>query len=56
MILTLYFLVFYKKISLKESEFLQKVISNKIIVTLVTQGLLSSSLSRPVAYVHKKKD
>ena len=48
-ILTLCFLVFYKKISLKESEFLQKVISNKIIVTLVTQGLLSSSLSRLVA-------
>ena len=32
-----------------ESEVWRKVISNKIIVTLVTQGLLSSFLSRPVA-------
>ena len=31
----------YKKICLKESEVWQKVISNKIIVTLVTQGLPS---------------
>ena len=43
------FLVFYKKICLKKSEFWRKVISNKIIVTLVTQGLPSSFLSRPVA-------
>ena len=33
----------------KGSEFWRKVVSNKIIVTLVTQGLPSSSLSRPVA-------
>ena len=32
-----------------ESEFWRKVISNKIIVTFVTQGLPSSFLSRPVA-------
>ena len=43
------FLVLYKKICLKESEVCQKVVSKKIIVTLVTQGLLSSFLSRPVA-------
>ena len=43
------FLVFYKKICLKEGEFWRKVISSKIIVTLVTQGLPSSFLSRPVA-------
>ena len=30
----------------------QKVVSNKIIVTLVTQGLPSSLLSRPVALLH----
>ena len=42
-------LVLYKKIFLKESEVWQKVISSKIIVTLVTQGLPSSFLSRPVA-------
>ena len=34
-----------KKICLKESEVWQKVISNKITVTLVTQGLQSSFLS-----------
>ena len=33
------FLIFYKKICLKESEVWRKVFSNKIIVTLVTQGL-----------------
>ena len=38
-----------KKICLKESEVWRKVISNKVIVTLVTQGLYSSFLSRPVA-------
>ena len=43
------FLVLYKKICLKESEVWRKVVSNKIIVTLVTQGLPSSFLSRPVA-------
>ena len=32
----------YKKICLKESEVWRKVISNKIIVTLVTQGLRPS--------------
>ena len=50
--LNLKFVVFYKKIRLKESEFLRKVISNKIIATIVTQGLPSSSLSHPVVYVH----
>ena len=38
------FLVFYKKIYLKDSEVWRKVVSNKIIVTLVTQGLPSSFL------------
>ena len=38
-----------QKDRLKESEDWQKVIANKIIVSLVTQGLLSSSLSHPVA-------
>ena len=33
----------------KESEVWPKVVSNKIFVTLVTQGLPSSFLSRPVA-------
>ena len=33
------FLVFYVKIYLKEGEVWRKVFSNKIIVTLVTQGL-----------------
>ena len=47
--LTLKFSGLYKKICLKESEVWRKDISNKIIVTLVTQGLLSSFLSRPVA-------
>ena len=43
------FLVFAKR---KESEVWRKVISSKIIVTVVTQGLSSSFLSRPVAYFH----
>ena len=38
----------YKKICLKESEVWRKVISNKIIVTLVTQALSSSFHFRPV--------
>ena len=42
-------MVLYRKICLKENEVWRKVVSNKIIVTLVTQGLLSSFLSRPVA-------
>ena len=46
--LTLMFSGLYKKICLKESEVCRKVISNKIIATLVTQGLPSSFLSRPV--------
>ena len=46
--LTLMFSGLYKKLYLKESEVWRKVISNKIIVTLVTQGLPSSFLSRPV--------
>ena len=47
-----YVLVFYKKVCLKKDEVWRKVISNKIIVTLVTQGLPSSFLSSPVAQVH----
>ena len=47
--LTLLFSALYKNICFKESEVWRKVISNKIIVTLVTQGLPSSFLSRPVA-------
>ena len=47
--LKLMFSGLYKKICLKESEVWRKVISNKTIVTLVTQGLPSSFLSRPVA-------
>ena len=42
------FLVFYKKICLKESEVRRKLISKKIIVMLVTQSLPSSFLSCPV--------
>ena len=40
---------FHVAVCLKESEVWRKVISNKIIVTLVTQGLPSSFLPRPVA-------
>ena len=47
--LALMFSCFYKKICLKESDVWRKVISNKIVVTVVTQGLPSSFLSRPVA-------
>ena len=47
--LTLMFSVFLQKDLFKKSEVWQKVISNKINVSLVTQGLPSSSLSRPVA-------
>ena len=47
--LTIMFSGLYKKICLKESEVWRKVISNKIIVTLVTQDLPSSFLFRPVA-------
>ena len=47
--LKLMFSGLYKKICLKESEVWRRVISNKDIVTLVTQGLPSSFLSRPVA-------
>ena len=48
--LTVMFSGLYNKIRLKErfGEKVRKGISNKIIVTLVTQGLLSSFLSRPV--------
>ena len=46
---TLIFSGLCKNICLKESEVWRKVISNKIIVTLVTQGLPSSFLSRTVA-------
>ena len=41
--LTLCFLVFYKHTRFKKSEVGPKVCSNKITVTLVTQGLPSSS-------------
>ena len=47
--LTIMFSGLYKNICLKESEFWQNVISNKIIVILVTQGLPSSFLFLPVA-------
>ena len=47
--LALMFSYFYKKICLKERDVWRKVISNKIVVTVVTQGLPSSFLSRPVA-------
>ena len=48
--LTLMFSGLCKKTSVsKESEVWRKVISNKIIVTLVTQGLPSSFFSRLVA-------
>ena len=47
--LGLMFCGFYKRICLKESDVWRKVISSKIIVTVVTQGLTSSLLSRPVA-------
>ena len=46
--LTLMFSGLLHKICLKESEVWRKVISNKI-VTIVTQGLPSSSLSLSVA-------
>ena len=47
--LALMFSCSYKKICLKESENWRKSFSNKIVVTVVTQGLPSSFLSRPVA-------
>ena len=47
--LTLMFSGLDKKISLMENEVWRNVISNEIIVTLVTQGLPSSIPSRPVA-------
>ena len=43
------FLVYYKKVCLKEGVVWWNVFSNKIIVTFVTQGLPSSFLSRLVA-------
>ena len=48
--LRLMFSVLCKKICLKESEGWCKVISSRIIVTLLTQGLPSSLLYHPVAY------
>ena len=48
------FSVFCKKICLKEDEVWGNFFSNKIIVTLVRQGLSSSLLARPVAYSHTK--
>ena len=47
--LTSMFSDLYKKICSKESEVWRKVISNETIVTLVTQGLPTFFLSRPVA-------
>ena len=47
-----FFLFFNKKICLKDGEAWWKGFSNRIIVTLVTQGLPSSFLSRAVAFVH----
>ena len=46
--LTLCVLVFYKHTCLKKGEVGPKVCSNKFTVTLVTQGLPSSFLFRPV--------
>ena len=46
--LALMFSYFYKKICLKESDVWRKRFSNKIVVTVVTQGLPSCFL-RPVA-------
>ena len=40
---------FYKKICLKDGDGWRKVLSNKFVVTVVTQALPSSFLSRPVA-------
>ena len=48
------FSVFYKKICLKEDEVWGNFFSNKIIVTLVRQGLPFSLLARPVTYSHTK--
>ena len=47
--LGLMFCGFSIKICLKESDVSRKRFSNKIVVTVVTQGLPSSFLSRPVA-------
>ena len=44
-----FFLLFYKTICLKECQVCRKVFSNKIIVTLVAQGVPSSFLLRPFA-------
>ena len=43
---------FFLKISVIESIVWRKVVSSKIIVTLFTQGLPSSFLSHPLAYVY----
>ena len=45
---SLCFLVFYKMTCLKEGEVQRKSLTNKIIVTLVTQSLSSSFFSHPV--------
>ena len=47
---TLFFLVFYKYTCLKEGDVWRKVYHRRS--QLVTEGLPSSFLSRPVAYVH----
>ena len=49
--LTLAFSGLLRKICLKQGEVWRKVFLNKVSVTLVTQGLPSSFLSRPVAYL-----
>ena len=48
--LTLVFSGLLRNICLKQGEVWRKVFLNKVIVTLVTQGLPSAFLSRPVAY------
>ena len=45
-----FFLLFYKKICLKECEVWQKVFSNEFIFTLTQQGLPSSFLSKFTIY------
>ena len=50
--LTLMFLVFYKTICSEKGVVWRHVFSNKIIVTIVTQGLPSSFLFGLVAWVH----
>ena len=50
LVLFFFFLLFYKKICLKECEVWQKVFSNEFIFTLTKQGLPSSFLSKFTIY------